>query len=302
MEAGARDVGGHTIDVSNVDRVHFPDAGITKGDLLDHYEAVADLLLAHVGGRPFAFRRFPEGIGASGFFQKAVPDHAPDWLPRIDVPLRGDDTIKPHAVLSSPADVLWQADQGVIEFHAWLSRAETLEEPVEVVVDLDPPGDDPDAARWAARRVRDLLAELGASCRLKTSGSKGYHVHVPLRGGARFDEVRPVLRRFAQVLAGRHPERLTAASRKAERRGRLYLDVARNAYGQTVVAPYGVRARPGAPVATPIAWDELGSVDPRRYDLAAVRRRLAQRSDPWLHDDVAPIDLDQLRAGLERLG
>lgn len=301
MEAGTRTVDDHRIDISNVDRTYFPEAGFTKGDVLDHYEAVAELLLAHVGGRPFAFRRFPEGLAGPGFFQKSVPGHAPDWLPRVDVPLRGDATVKPHVVLSSAADVLWAADQGAIEFHPWLSRSEALEVPVEVVVDLDPPGDDPDAARWAARRVRDLLGELGAGCRLKTSGSKGYHVHLPLAGGAPFDQVRPVLRRFAEVLAARYPERLTAASRKAERRGRLYLDVARNAYGQTAVAPYGVRARPGAPVATPISWDELGSVDPRRYDLSAVRRRLAQRDDPWSEDDVRSVEIGQLGAALETL-
>lgn len=302
MEAGARTVGGHVIDVSSVERVYFPDAGITKGEVLDHYEAVAGLLLAHTGGRPYAFRRFPEGIAAGGFFQKAVPGHAPDWLPRVDVPLRGEDGVKPHAVLESASDLLWAADQGVIEFHPWLSRADELETPVEAIVDLDPPSDDPDEARWAARRVRDLLGELGIGARLKTSGSKGYHVHVPLQGGARFDEVRPVLRRFAAVLSGRHPDRLTDESSKARRRGRLYLDVARNAYGQTAVAPYSVRARPGAPVATPIDWEEVGAVDPARYDISAVRRRLAQRDDPWLDDAVDPVPIDRLRDGLEELG
>lgn len=301
MEAGARTVDGHVIDVSSVERVYFPDAGITKGRVLDHYEAVADLLLAHVGDRPFAFRRFPEGIAGGGFFQKAVPDHAPDWLPRVDVPLRegGDKT---HVVLSQGSHVLWEADQGVLEFHAWLSRADDLDVPVEAVVDLDPPGDDPDAARWAARRVRDLLGELGIGCRLKTSGSKGYHVHVLLDGSAAFDEVRAALRRLAAVLAARHPDRLTEASSKAKRRGRLYLDVARNGYGQTAVAPYSVRARPGAPVATPISWDELGSVDPRRYDLDALRRRLAQREDPWLDDGVEAVPIARLADALDGLG
>lgn len=301
MRPGALDLDGRVIDVSSVERVYFPDAGITKGEVLDHYEAVADLLLTHTGGRAYAFRRFPEGLAGDGFFQKAVPGHAPDWLPRVDVPLRGDDEVKPHVVLERPADVLWEADQGVIEFHAWLSRADDLDVPVEAVVDLDPPGDDPDAARWAARRVRDLLQELDAPGRLKTSGSKGYHVHVPLAGAAGFDQVRPVLQRLAAVLAARHPDRLTDASSKAKRRGRLYLDVARNAYGQTVVAPYSVRARPGAPVATPIGWDELGGVDPRRYDLSAVRRRLAQRDDPWLDDGIEPVPLDRLREALDSL-
>lgn len=301
MEAGARTVDGHVIDISSVERVYFPDAGITKGQVLDHYEAVADLMVTHAGGRPYAFRRFPEGIGAGGFFQKAVPSHAPSWLPRVEVPLRGEDGVKPHVVLDEPSGVLWAADQGVIEFHAWLSRADALEVPVEAIVDLDPPGDDPDEARWAARRVRDLLDELGVGARLKSSGSKGYHVHVPLRGDASSDDVRAVLRRFAAVLARRHPDRLTEASSKARREGRLYLDVGRNTYGQTAVAPYSVRARPGAPVATPIEWDELGSVDPRRYDLAAVRRRLAQRDDPWLGDGVEPVPISQLREGLEAL-
>lgn len=301
MEAGQRTVDGNVIDVSSVERVYFPEAGITKGQTLDHYEAVAELMLAHSGGRPFAFRRFPEGLGGGGFFQKAVPDHAPAWLPRVDVPLRGERGAKPHVVLREVSHVLWEADQGVLEFHPWLSRADDLDVPVEAVIDLDPPGDDPDEARWAARRVRELLDEVGVGCRVKTSGSKGYHVHVPLGGSSGFDEVRSVLQSLAGVLAARHPERLTDASRKSKRGGRVFLDVARNAYGQTAVAPYSVRARPGAPVATPIDWDELGDADPQRYDIPAVRRRLAQKDDPWLGDDVEPVRIQDVAKALDEL-
>jgi bifunctional non-homologous end joining protein LigD len=168
----------------------------------------------------------------------------------------------------------------VITPHIWLSRGDRPEQPVEIVFDLDPPGDDIPLATVAARLLRDMLTDAGLVPFVKTSGSRGLHVHVPIRCGPDFGEAGAFAFRAAEMLVAAEPKRFTVEFRKAKRDGRLFVDVGRNAYGQNTVAPYAVRARPGAPVSTPIAWDELGS---RRlgFTIKTVPRRLEREEDPW---------------------
>lgn len=278
-------VGDRQIDISNRDKVFFPEAGITKGDLVDYYRDIAGTLLPHARGRPVSMHRLPDGIDGGDFYQKDVPDHFPDWIPRVEV--EKDEGTLHHLVIDEAATLVFLADQGCITPHVWLSRVDDLRTPDRMVFDFDPPGDDPgahfDEVVWAARRTRALLDEIGLAPFVQTSGSMGLHIHVPLRREAGFDEVREVARGVAETLVDRHPERLTTASRKAKRDGRLFIDVMRNAYAQTSVLPYAVRARPGAPVATPLTWDELDRPDlsPQRFTIANVMRRLGQRDDPW---------------------
>jgi bifunctional non-homologous end joining protein LigD len=278
-------VGRRTLEVSNRDKVFFPDAGITKGDLVDYYQRAAAFVLPHARDRLVAMHRFPDGIDGQGFFHKDVPDHFPAWIRRERVEKAGGHLRQ--LVIDDAATLVYIADQGCITPHVWLSRADRIDHPDRMVFDLDPPGDDAratfDAVRWTARRLRELLQELGLVAFVMTSGSKGLHLHVPLDRETDFDAVRAFATDAADLLVERHPGRLTREQRKAKRGDRVYLDVLRNAYAQTTVAPYAVRARAGAPVATPLSWDELGRADlhPRRYGLRNLFRRMAQKDDPW---------------------
>lgn len=297
--AGVILVDGREIGVSSRDRVVFPDIGVTKGQVLDFHARTAELIIRHSGGRPVALRRWPQGLSGQGFFQKNAGAHFPDWLRRVAVPKRDGDTLD-HPVLTTPADVVYLANQGTIEFHPWVSAADDLDHPLELLVDLDPPEDaDVALVRGAARTVRDVLADIGVEPRIKTSGSKGYHVHVALDGSCDF----AVTHRLAEVLqtriAAADPDHLTDAWRKSDRGDRVLIDMARNSYGQTSVAAYSLRGRPGAPVAAPIDWDELSRIAPADITMANLFRRLGQRDDPWA-DQPTTHNASEMLARLEQ--
>ncbi len=274
------DIGGRELEVSNVEKVFFGD-GTTKGDILTYYRDMAALILPYFKGRIVTIQRYPDGLEGEGFYQKRLQDWMPEWLGRKEVET-GDGTAV-EFVCEDAATLLYLTNLGTIAFHRWLSKYDEIRTPDMMVFDLDPPDDGEFAAvRAAAFALRDFFEERDVETRLMTTGSRGLHVVVPLEGNADFDEVREVARAIADELAGAAPGELTVEQRKAKRKGRVYLDVARNAYAQTAVAPYSVRARPGAPVATPIEWDELdASMKPDRYGVANLKRRLAQKDDPW---------------------
>ncbi|MFG3280757.1 non-homologous end-joining DNA ligase [Streptomyces sp. NPDC048111] len=273
--------GRRTVRVSRPEKVLFPDDGITKGDLAEYYRAVAQRALPHLRGRPLMLERHPDGVTGGSFMQKDVPEYFPDWIGRAELPKEGGTVT--HVLCDDTSTLVYLAGQGVLTLHRWLSRADRPDHPDRLVFDLDPHGDDFGEVRFAARQLHDLLDELGLPSTVMTTGSRGLHVIVPLDRKAPFDDVRAFARASADVLAARHPDRLTTAPRKEAREGRLYLDIQRNAYAQTAVAPYSVRALPGAPVAAPLAWDEVDDpgLDARRWTLATVTDRLDQ--DPW-HD------------------
>jgi bifunctional non-homologous end joining protein LigD len=279
---GRRRYGRYTVETSNEDKALFPD-GLSKGELIDYYEAVAPHLVPHLRGRALVLERFPDGIDAEGFYQKQVPDHLPEWIATTRVSKK-EGGRQELVVCENAATLAWLANQACITLHAWPSRVDRPDHPDQLVIDLDPPGDDFGAARDAARRVRALLEEeLGLVTFVKLTGSSGLHVQVPLDRSEDFDAVRAFAGDAAELLARRHPDELTTEQRKRSRRGRLYLDVGRNAWAQTAVAPYSVRARPGAPVAAPIEWDELGErgLDAQRWTVRNVLDRLDRHGDPW---------------------
>jgi bifunctional non-homologous end joining protein LigD len=270
------------VELSNEDKELFPGDGLTKGELIGYYERIADHILPHLEGRPLVVQRFPDGIEEEGFYQKQVGGHFPNWIRTVKVQLAGSKDTQELAVCDDVSTLVYLANQACLVLHPWLSRADALERPDLLVVDLDPPsGDDFQPVREAARRVRSLFEELDLPPFVKLTGSEGVHVVVPLDGQADFDSVRTFARDAMDLLAERHPDSLTTEQRKEQRRGRVFLDVARNAYGQTAVAPYSVRPLPGAPVSAPIEWEELGRFGPRHVTLENVFRRLAQREDPW---------------------
>jgi bifunctional non-homologous end joining protein LigD len=271
------------VKLSSPDKLLFPGDGVTKADLAGYYEAVAEWMVPHVRGRPVSMLRFPDGIEGEGFFHKNVPAHYPDWIERVEVAKRGG--MLTHAVIGSADTLVYLVGQNTITPHVWLSRADRLQQPDRMVFDLDPsPEADFASVRRAARRTGDLLRELGLEPFAQVTGSKGIHVWTPLRRSGTFDdEVKPFARAAAELLAARHPDELTTEFRKAERGGRILVDVLRNAYAQTAVPPYAVRPRPGAPVATPIEWQELSDskLRPDRWTVKNVLRRLRSKGDPW---------------------
>lgn len=276
-----RRYGRFAVETSHEDKPLFPEAGITKGGLIDHYESVWEVMRSHLRDRPLVLQRFPDGIAKEGFYQKQAGDWFPSFVStcRVGVKQGGHQDL---VIADKKATLAFLADQACVTLHAWLSRKDRLGHPDRLVVDLDPPPEGEfQAVRDAARWCGELLGQLGLSVYLATTGSRGLHVVVPLDRGAPFDAVRAFAREAMELLAARHPERLTLAQRKARRGPRIYLDLARNAYGQTVVAPYAVRALAEAPVATPITWDELARTGPRSWTVRNLRRRLAAREDPW---------------------
>jgi bifunctional non-homologous end joining protein LigD len=282
MRDGPLEVDGRTVEVSSSAKVFFPDAGVTKGDLVAYYRDVAGAMVPHLEDRPLNLQRFPDGLAGHGFFQQDASDHFPAWVRRVPVARRGRGGTVDHVVCDDAATLVYLANQATLTFHAWTARAGDLHRPDLVVFDLDPdPGQGVEVARAAARAVRAAAEELGLVPFVQTSGSKGFHVLAPLAPSADVEAVKGLAQDLAALVAARDPERLTVEWRKAKRAGRLLLDINRNGYAQTVVAPYSVRARPGAPVATPIDWRELGRAEPRSWTVANVRRRLARKPDPW---------------------
>ncbi|MGW7082474.1 non-homologous end-joining DNA ligase [Streptomyces sp. NPDC054871] len=283
--------GRRTVQLHRPDKVLFPadggaghaeGAGHTKGDLADYYRAVAPFMLPHLRGRPLMLERHPDGVDGPRFMQKDTPDHYPDWITRVEVAKEGGTVT--HTVCDDTATLLYLADQACLTLHRWTSRvggAGGVTHPDRLVFDLDPAKDDFGPVREAARLLGELLDHIGLPSALMTTGSRGLHVIVPLNGRHDFDDVRAFAKDVAETLAQAHPEQFTTAARKKDRGDRLYLDVQRNAYAQTAVAPFSVRAKPGAPVAVPVAWDDLDdpALGARRWTIADAVEQA--RTDPW---------------------
>ncbi|MCV7435653.1 non-homologous end-joining DNA ligase [Mycobacterium seoulense] len=269
------------VEVTHPDRIMFPADGITKRDLVAYYGQVADAMLPHVRGRALNVQRFPRGIGENGFIQQDFADSMPDWMGRVEVTKEGGTVV--HPVAERREALPWLANQNAITLHAWQSRRGRLHNPDRLVFDLDPSDSDFGAVRAAAHAVAGVLHDLGLACYVQTTGSRGLHVVVPVRADTDFDTARQFARDVAEVVVADDPTHRTVEVRKEKRSGRVYLDIMRNAYAQTAVAPYSVRARNGAPVATPLEWDELDTRGLRadRFTLRDVPKRLAGQADPW---------------------
>jgi bifunctional non-homologous end joining protein LigD len=294
---------GHSFELSNTGKVLFPDDGITKGELVEYYAQVADAMLPYLKDRPIAMGRYPDGITKQRIFQKNPGKYFPDWITSVEVKKEGG-TLR-HVVCDQAATLLYLANQAVIEFHVFLSRVDSLECADQVVVDFDPPGDDGfDQARQCSLWLRALLEdELGLTAYVKTTGGKGLHVHVPLNRKQGFEETRAFAREASQVLAARHPDVVTVEQRVQARGHRVYADVMRDAYAQTVVAPWTVRARPGAHVATPLHWSEVEdpALSPAQFTLRTAPERLATVDDPWSDMPRHRYDIAAAHARLQKL-
>jgi bifunctional non-homologous end joining protein LigD len=291
--ASSRVVGG--VVITHPEKVLFPadehHAAITKGELAEYYAAMASVMLPHIRGRPVTMERYPSGIGKKGFFHKSVTKGFPEWLERVEVPKHGG-TVH-HPIVSDTRSLLWLVNQNTITPHVWASRVPDLFRPDICVFDLDPSVDEPDVLRAAALACRDLLGELGVTSWVKTSGSKGFHIVVPLDGKTGFGDVARFAHRVATILIERDPQHLTQEFSKADRGGRILIDTGRNGYSATFAAAYAVRAKPGAPVSAPCTWDEIerGAVGPRTFTVKTMAGRVAAVGDLWsdLHEHARSL-------------
>lgn len=273
-------IGRREIRVTHADRVVFPEAGLTKLDLARHYERVAPLMVPYVRDRPLALQAYPDGVENKGFFLKAVPGYFPDWVKRVTLPKKGG-TIT-HALAQDAATLVYLAGQNVVTVHTWLSRADKPFQPDRLTLDFDPSGGGFAEVRAAARSAGERLRDLGLAPHAMTTGSRGVHVVCPLRRGPDFSEVHTFARTLAEQMVADDPRHLTLEWRKADRGKRIYVDVNRIAYAQHAVGPYAVRARPTAPVAVPLHWDELSdrALRPDRWTIKNIAKRLDD-GDPW---------------------
>lgn len=290
---------GHRIEISNPDKLLFPADGITKAHLVDYYQRIAETMLPHIRDRPVTMHRFPDGIVEEGFFQKQISDYFPDWLDRVTVRKEGGTVT--HALCNDAAALAYLANQAALELHVWTSRTRRLANPDLMVIDLDPADDDFAPVRAAAREIGRLLEELGLAAFVQTTGSRGLHIVTPLDGKAGYKAVYDFANDLAQFLVSRRLEGATTERRKQKRGGRLLVDVGRNLHGQTFVAPYSLRARPGAPIATPVDWDELGRIDSRSYNIRNIFRRLGRKNDPWKGMQQESRSLKEPRKRLDSL-
>ena len=268
-------------NTTSSDKVLFPKSGITKGDLIHYYETIADYMLPYLEDRPLTMHRFPNGISKEGFFQKNASDYFPDWINKAKVKKKSGWVN--YVICNNKETLSYLANQGTITFHVTLSKIDKLDYPDKLIIDLDPSVHDFKSVRKGAHILRDLLVEqLGLSVYIMLTGSEGVHLVVPLMRIENFDEVRGFAKKVVTYMAEKYPKDFTIAIRKDKRKGRLFLDYLRNSYAQTAVCPYSVRALQKAPVAMPIAWDELDKLnDSQAFNIHTAGHRLTKNEDPW---------------------
>jgi bifunctional non-homologous end joining protein LigD len=270
-----------SVVITHPDKVLFPDDGITKGQLATYYEALAPIIVPHLRGRPVTMERYPAGIGKKGFWQKDVSKGFPSWLERVEVPKK--DGVVHHPVVTDTRSLMWVTNQNTITQHVWVSRLPDLYHPDICVFDLDPSIDSPEMLRNAALQLRGVLDELGLPSWIKTSGSKGYHIVVPLDGNTDTGSVAAFAHAIGTLLVIRDPGNLTQEFHKVDRGRRILVDTGRNGYSATFAAAYAVRARRGAPVSAPCTWAEVesGKVHPQSFTIRTMPDRMEAVGDLW---------------------
>ncbi|HEU4449931.1 MAG TPA: non-homologous end-joining DNA ligase [Gaiellaceae bacterium] len=296
--------GSREVRLTSADRVLFPEDGVTKGDLWDYYAAVAPALVPHLRDRPFTMKRFREGAAGRAFFQKDAPKGMPAWIPTKRFrtwPREGGSRLVDFPLVNDELAVLWMVQMHCIDMNAWYSRVDRPERPDFVLFDLDPPDGEFRLGVRVAHLVREVLDELGLRGHVKTSGADGVHVLVPVTRRSTFDRTREFAEGVAGLLEARHPGLVTTEWRKAKRRG-VFLDARQNGWGKTIASVYSVRPKPGAPVSTPLRWDELtDEITPRDFGMAEALARLERDGDLFAPVLTEPQALAPARRALERL-
>jgi bifunctional non-homologous end joining protein LigD len=300
MNGSSLKIGSRTIKITHPDKVIFPDDGITKQEFVDYHRRIAGYMVPHLKGRPAVMFRVFGDIREPGHYQQEIMPSAPEWIPRVTVKKEGGTVT--HVTCDNSATLVYLAGQDCITLHTWLSRKDKLEYPDQMIFDLDPPGDDFEPVRWGGFYLKRLLDDLGLISFIKTTGSHGLHIVVPLDRNESFEFVRSFAQQVAAIMVRREPQRFTLEQRKDKRQGRLFVDILRNAYGHIAVAPYAVRVLQGAPVAAPLFWEELKEpgLNSRRYTIRNVIEHLESAGDPWLAVKHTTQSLSEHRARLNK--
>jgi bifunctional non-homologous end joining protein LigD len=294
-------IGAYEIAITHPEKILFPEDGITKEDFIDYHRRIASVMIPHILGRPVNLHRFTRDINQEGFFQQALPENASDWITRITVK-KASGTIT-HLVCDNAASLVYLANQDCITPHVWLSRMDQPEKPDQMIFDLDPSEDNFEQVREGAVYLKQILDNIGLKAFLKTTGSKGLHVVIPILRDQSFDSVRSFAQIIASIMTESRPEKFTTEQRKDKRGERLFIDTLRNAYAHTAVAPYAVRAKKGAPVAAPLFWDELEKPEltAQRYNIHNILKRIKKTGDPWNDMELTSQSLHQFKSRLNSL-
>jgi len=284
--AGQLEVGGRRLNIRHLDRVVFPRTGTTKGELLDYYVRVADAMLPHLRDRLLHMHRYPEGVEGPRFWQKACPEHRPEWMPVAPVWSRDKNAHIEYCIVNELAALLWAVNVGSIELHTSLHLRQDLQRPTAIAFDLDP-GDGVGVLDCGevALRLRDLFEEMDAQPLVKTSGSKGVQVYVPIDDGLSYADTKPAAKATAELLERERPEAVISRMAKSLRRGKVLVDWSQNTEHKSMVCAYSVRAKERPTVSTPVTWTELEEAldqsDPDRliFEMGDVLERVAALGD-----------------------
>jgi len=294
-----------TVKLSSPDRVLYPEDGITKGDLFAYYEQVGPTIVPHLRDRPFTMKRYPHGITGEIFFQKQAPRGMPDWIPTRQFrtwPREGGSRLVDFPLINFPEAVLWMVQMNCIDMNAWYSRVDKPDRPDFVLFDLDPPDNGFEIAIEVAHLIRELLEELELSGYVKTSGADGIHVVAPITRRSTFKQTYDFAEKASRLLEQRHPGKVTTEWLKKKREGVL-VDHRQNGHGKTIASVYSVRPKPGAPVSTPLRWEELKpGIRPRDFGMEGALRRIEQHGDLFVPVLEDPRPLAPAAKKLERLG
>jgi len=295
--------GKYSVEISNRDKVFFPISKYTKGELIDYYEKISELMIPHIKDRPISMLRFPDGINDKQFYQKDAPDYFPDWIEIKQVKKQKGGTTN-YVICNNTATLVYLANQACITPHIWLSKKDRLDYPDRMIFDLDPSDNDFSKVKLVAEKLKKFLEkDLNLPVYLMTTGSRGLHVVIPLERSSNFEEVRDFAQTIAKYLEDENPEEITTATHINKRGNKLYIDTARNGFGQTSVAPYAIRPIEGAPVATPIDWEELenSSLTPQTYNIKNIFLRLEKKHDPWRDINRHSVFITSARKKLDEI-
>ena len=243
------------VEISHPEKILFPKKKISKGQMAEYYESIADKMLPYLKDRPLSLVRYPSGIKKQGFFQKNAADYFPDYIKRVEI--ETEDGINTQVICNNKKSLVYLANQNTVEFHIWLSKKDKLRKPDKVVFDLDPPKNSFDRVKEGAGILKEYLSQKNFDPHLMTTGKNGIHVYYSIRRGKDFDDVKEEVREYAEEVVQLHPELFTTKIRKNQREGKIFLDYLRNEYAQTSVCPYSLRANETAGIATPLEWKEL---------------------------------------------
>lgn len=264
------------IEITHPEKVIFPKKNITKGDMANYYDRIAERMLPHLRDRPLTLNRFPNGIGEPGFYQKNASDYFPDFIKRVEV--ETEEGINTQILCNNKKSLIYLVNQNTVAFHTWLSRKDRMRQPDKVIFDLDPPEASFEKLKEAAKVLRNFLRKHKKEPEIMTTGQKGVHLYYPIRRGKDFDEVKKETRKIAEEVTRLRPDLLTTKIRKEQRDGKIFVDFLRNAYSQTGVCAYSLRPNEEAGIATPIDWEEIAKLESASfYNIDNIFRRLGQK-------------------------